>query len=322
MIVINPLPVKAPPPPAEPAPPPEVMLANGKPLSLGGLSRVELHQLQWEQEQKFAAAIMAFPPQSPEREMVIGQAYDTVCTILAAQCGESKPLVMGCDPKYVRLVLQLLQRQINAGCGQPRLFEVGYGCGMLLKEVREHGYHVGGVEVSAAMRDQAAANLGERYAADLLVGDLRSVTAERLPGRPSLVYWNDVFEHVPTDEIEDYLRHIHSLLAPRGQLVTLTPNWLLRPSDVTCDFCPPRTPARGLHLREYRLAEVTRLLRQAGFRRAATPLFATHGRMQLVGAGGRRAKQLVEPLLDRLPVRWARLLCRGLAMSCTIAQKA
>ena len=32
-------------------------------------------------------------------------------------------------------------------------------------------------------------------------------------------------------------------------------------------------------------------------------------------------KQWLEPWLDRLPVRAARLLCRGLAMSATIAWK-
>jgi hypothetical protein len=91
--------------------------------------------------------------------------------------------------------------------------------------------------------------------------------------------------------------------------------------DVTGDFCPPRTPARGLHLKEYRLAEVTRLLREAGFRRVATPLLATRRRLLVCGGGGRAVKQYVEPWLDRLPVSAARLLCRGLAMSATFAWK-
>src|SRR4029453_9238647 len=104
-----------------------------------------------------------------------------------------------------------------------------------------------------------------------------------LAGRPTLVYWNDVLEHIPVDEAAEYVAHIHRLLAPRGQLVTITPNWLLRPSDVTGDFCPPRTEARGLHLKEYRLAEVTRLLKRAGFRRVATPLGTTHTRVVLCG---------------------------------------
>jgi hypothetical protein len=171
------------------------------------------------------------------------------------------------------------------------------------------------------MRERAARVFSQRYAKELLVGDFRSLAAEDLPGPPTLIYWNDVLEHVPVDEAADYLAHIHKLLAPRGQLVTITPNWLMRPSDVTCDFCPPRTMARGLHLKEYRLAEVVRLLKRAGFRRISTPLCTTSRRVWLGGGGGRRMKQLVEPLLDRLPVGTAQLLCRGFAMSTTIATK-
>jgi SAM-dependent methyltransferase len=228
---------------------------------------------------------------------------------------------MGLDKRYVRLVLGMLRRQCEAGHKQPRLFEIGYGCGALVAEVRGHGYAVGGIEVSEVMREQAIEFLGERYAASLLLGDLRSLDVESLNGRPTLVYWNDVFEHIPPDEIGEYLSHIYQLLAPGGALVTITPNWLLRPMDVTGDFCPPRTIARGLHLKEYRLAEVTRLLRQAGFRRVATPLLATRRRLVTCGGGGRVVKQWIEPWLDRVPARAARLVCRGLAMSATIATK-
>jgi SAM-dependent methyltransferase len=286
------------------------------------MTRDALHVLQWEQEQEHARAIMAHPKGSEERTLAIREAYDSICAILSAQASDAdEPLVMGLDPRYVRLVLRLLQRQREVGCGQPRLFEVGYGCGELLVSAREHGYTVGGIEVSKIMRQQALDRLGKRYAASLLLGDLRGVDPDSLSARPTLIYWNDVLEHIPPDEVADYVGHIHRLLAPGGLLVTITPHWLLRPMDVTGDFCPPRTEARGLHLKEYRLAEVTCLLQKAGFRRVATPLFATRGRLITSGAGGRVAKQWIEAWLDRLPVRAARLICRGMAMSTTIAWK-
>ena len=62
------------------------------------------------------------------------------------------------------------------------------------------------------------------------------------------------------------------MLAPGGQLVTITPNWHCRPADVTAAICPPRTDAAGLHLKEYTLVEVSHMLRRAGFSRVATPL--------------------------------------------------
>ena len=312
------------PPPSAPQPEATtsgVLLADGKWATLEGLSVEMLQHLQWEQEQKFANAIRALPKGSPDRALVISQAYDTVCAILSAQQGDDQPLVMGLDPRYGRLVVELLNQQIHRGIGQPRFFEIGYGSGMMLEEVRDHGFNAGGIEVSNTMRDEAISVLGEKFADQLLLGDLRNVSKDSLPGRPSLIYWNDVFEHICPDEIAEYLDKIHELLMPGGQLVTITPNWLLRPSDVTGDFCPPRTEAVGLHLKEYRLAEVTKLLKQAGFRRVAAPLFVTPGRIFHFGGGFRLGKQWIEPLLDKLPLRPAHLLCRGLGLSCTIATK-
>jgi SAM-dependent methyltransferase len=321
MIATQPMPMQEPEIEAAPRAS-HVTLANGETASLMNMGREALHELQWQQEQQYARTIMSHPKRSPQRGLAIRQAYDSICTILAALAADAgQPLVMGLDPRYVRLVLGLLRQQCELGHAQPRLFEVGYGCGTLLANVSDYGYPVGGIEVSEVMRDQAVERVGERHAASLLLGDLRSVDSKSLAGRPTLIYWNDVFEHIPPDEIGDYLAHMYRLLAPGGILVTITPHWLLRPMDVTGDFCPPRTEARGLHLKEYCLAELTGLLRQAGFRRVATPLFATHGRLVTCGGGGRAVKQWIELWIDRLPVRAARLLCRGLAMSTTIAWK-
>jgi hypothetical protein len=300
----------------------EVTLAGGRRLSLEGLSRERLHDLQWREEQEFARAIMAAPKGSTQRRAVIGQAYDTICTILAAQAPDArKPLVMGLDRRYVHIVLRILRRQNKLRHEQPRFFEIGYGCGALLSQVHSHDYPVAGIEVSAVMRQQAIELLGEGHSPFLLLGDLRSVRSDSLAGRPTLVYWNDVLEHIPPDELGDYLKKIYQLLAPGGALVTITPHWLLRPSDVTGDFCPPRTEARGLHLKEYRLTEIAQLMRRAGFRRVVMPLFATRRKLVMCWGGGCLVKQWIEPWFDRLPVRAAHLLCRGLALNATIAWK-
>jgi len=325
MLVATPSPLEAS-PESEPPAKSKVMLADGQWQSLDGMSVKELHDLQWEQEQLFASAMVQAPKASEERSRVTGQAYDTICTILAAQQTGDGPLVMGMDARYVRLVLELLDRQVSQGLGQPGFFEIGYGCGAMLKEVSERGYPIGGLEVSATMREEAIEVLGgynskRAYADRLLLGNLRDVDKDSFPSRPSLVYWNDVFEHICRDEIEETLAQIYKLLVPGGCLVTITPNWLLRPSDVTGDFCPPRTEARGLHLKEYRLAEVSRLLKKTGFRRVAAPLVVSKRRIFLLGSGGRWWKQLCEPLIDRLPWKTAELLCRGFGLSCTVAVK-
>ena len=145
----------------------------------------------------------------------------------------------------------------------------------------------------------------------------KSIAAERF----SLVYWNDVFEHIAPDEIGDWLAQIHRMLVPGGQLVTITPNWHVRPSDITCAIRPPRSEAAGLHLKEYTLGEVARLLRKAGFASVATPLGVTPNRIVLCGSGLVGLKCFLEPALEWLPYALAKLACRGFGLSLTIATK-
>jgi SAM-dependent methyltransferase len=298
-----------------------VLLADGSPRDLAGLSREELVRLQWEQESAFARRILAAPKRSAERAAAVAQAYDTVTRIFAGVVGTSgKPLVMGLHPRYERMLRRLVDAQRRRGVA-PRFFEIGYASGVLLERVRSWGVPVAGVEVSRVMHDEARRHLGPDHAGELYVGDLLGDALLEARGRYTLVYWNDVFEHLPPDEIRDYLRRIHALLAPGGQLVTITPNWHMRPSDVTAAFHPARTEAAGLHLKEYTLGQVVSLLREAGFARVATPLFNTRSRSILWGGGLLRLKCLMEPCLELLPPRLVRILCHGIGLSATIATK-
>ncbi len=297
-----------------------VVLADGSVCLLTDLPRQELIALQWDQERAFAARILAAEKGTSERAETLAQAYDAVTQIHAAARGNlGAAPVMGVHPRHIRLVLDILRRQQERGM-QPRLFEIGYGAGTLLKEVRDAGFSFAGIEVSPSMQKKAAQLLGHEHEEKLHVGDFLS-DGSCSASQWSLVYWNDIWEHIPPDEIGDWLRRIHGMLRPGGQLVTITPNWHLRPADVTCLIHPPRTEAMGLHLKEYTLREVRMMLRQAGFVKVATPLAVLPERFVLCGSGMAGLKCALEPALEWLPFAIARLACRGLALSCTIASK-
>ena len=299
----------------------QVVLADGSVCALDGLTRDELLALQWQQEREFARQILAAAKGSSARSQVTCQAYDSATRILARVQGSTdRPLVMGMHPRYGRLVVDLLRRQQRRGQAAC-FFEIGYGTGTLLKIVASAGYPIAGIEIASMMREQAVKQIGSEYANRLYLGEFLKCNAPLAEGPWSLVYWNDVFEHIPPDEIAEWLLRIHAMLAPGGQLVTITPNWHCRPSDVTATICPPRTNAEGLHLKEYTLVEVSRMLRQAGFAVVATPLLVVPRQVVLCGSGLIRLKRLLEPNLERLPFRFARILCRGLGLSCTVATK-
>jgi 2-polyprenyl-3-methyl-5-hydroxy-6-metoxy-1,4-benzoquinol methylase len=299
----------------------KVVLYDGSEQDLSQLNGPQLERLHWQQERAFAQRIRTAKRGSPERAEAFRTGYDTVTQILSQLSGQGDGnVVMGLSPRYVRLVVRLLAGRRRPGVF-PRLFEVGFGCGDLLAAVARQGYDVAGIEVSTRMLEQARGKLDKEHHGPLLLGELLSCALTDLDGAFDVVYWNDVFEHLPTDESLDYLRRIHQLLAPGGALVTVTPNWHTRPSDVTAGFLPVRSEAQGFHLKEYTLREMTSLLTQAGFARVTTPLLVTRRRSFLCSDGLLRLKCLLEPTLEWLPFRLADLLVRGLAMSMTIAWK-
>ncbi len=310
----------------DPSLPTEVVLRDGQVRDVSALDADALVALQWDQERAFARLILDAPRSSPQRTEVTCRAYDTVNRIVAARVAAESPgtpvgpVALGLHPRHKRLVVQLLQQWRARGI-EPRFFEIGYGSGMLLSWLSQRRFSVAGIEVSAAMREQARQLLGPDHEQDLLLGDFLRQESPEPQNRYQLIFWNDVFEHIAPDEIEDYLRKICQWLVPGGQLMTITPSWHVRPSDVTGDVCPPRTEAAGLHLKEYTLRELSRLLREAGFRRVATPLCVVPSRIVLCGSGLAGCKCWFEPCLEWLPFGLAKLLCRGFGFSYTIATK-
>ncbi len=301
-----------------------VLLADGRRVGLSELTDLQLHTLQWAQEQAFATRIVCSSRGSKERAQAVEAAYDCVAAIMSERSlrkGASGHLDLGSNDAYFNLILRLLQKQArNAGAIQPSFFEVGFGSGTILSRVAAAGFPVAGVEVSRALFDIAQTRVPTAIARNLKRCGVMDVRKEDI-SQPTLIYWNDVMEHIPADEILDVLNRLWELLAPGGWLLTVTPNWLLRPSDVTRDFCPPRTQSRGLHLKEYKLSEVVRLMRQAGFKRVSGPLCCVRNKFVVSGISGTWPKMCLEPILDHLPLRWTYSWCARLALSCSIAVK-
>ncbi len=298
-----------------------VILADETRRDISGLSAVELKNLLWEQDRDFAARILAGPRGSVQRTRAVRQAYETIPVIFSRwQTREGNRVVLGMDDRYAILVSKLLRRQRRRNLS-PSFLEIGFGSGKMLKSVADEGYPITGIEASQHLRNQAVELLGSRFETRLIVADFLQYRPDSARAAHTLIYWNDVFEHIPPDEIQDYVEKIHSLLAPGGSLVTITPNWHLRPSDATVIHHPPRTEAQGLHLKEYTLREITAMLRRAGFARVDVPLFLTRKNIFIAGSGLAREKRFFEPLLEWMPFRLAQILCRGLGMYCTIATK-
>jgi hypothetical protein len=75
-------------------------------------------------------------------------------------------------------------------------------------------------------------------------------------------YWNDVMEHIPFDEIHGHINLIKQKLTADGFIITITPNKLRGPTDISSLFLPRGSTAKGFHLHEYTFKEILELYGQ------------------------------------------------------------
>jgi SAM-dependent methyltransferase len=113
------------------------------------------------------------------------------------------------------------------------------------------------VDVSNAMTDHVkpAANF------ELVISDGTSIPVPS--GSVDVAFSDQLMEHLHPDDAAEQLREIHKALSPNGIYLVVTPNRTSGPHDVSRGF---DTIATGLHLHEYTVKELDRLLKQVGFR--------------------------------------------------------
>lgn len=301
-----------------------VVLNDGVQIDLSRLSVEELTQLQCHEEPAFAKKIGLTLKGSHQRTAVIRQAYETICATLdelSRRKVAGQTLSMGMDRRYTQFLLEQLASQCRLGI-DGGVFELGFGSGIFLQAASQVGHRIGGLEVASQLFDDAKTRLPAGDHGNLWLGNFCSIDFGDQYESYSLAYWNDVFEHIPVDEISDYLTKLYQLLKPGGKLITITPNWHMRPSDVTSTFLPSRSDAVGFHLKEYTLREVRQLLLESGFETVHTPQYIGSKRYFFSNTFDVTFfKASLEPMLEFLPFKLAVQMCRRFGLSCTVATK-
>jgi SAM-dependent methyltransferase len=95
----------------------------------------------------------------------------------------------------------------------------------------------------------------------LVISDGTSIPVP--PGSIDVAYSNQLMEHLHPDDAAEQLREIFKALAPGGTYLCFTPNSMSGPHDVSRGFDPVAT---GLHLHEYTVTELDRMLKDTGFK--------------------------------------------------------
>lgn len=193
---------------------------------------------QAELERAWRPRLLAAPSDAAFRE-----AYDAIHVAMRRRPG--REVLYETSPTRVDTAF------LKALAGARRLVDLGAGNGRFARAAAP-GRRVVALEISG----EALSAMGR--GGDASAGPTPcQASALRLPFRPATfdaAVSLDLVEHLHPDSLAHHLREVQRVLAPGGRYLLHTPSALYGPSSL------------GLHLREYRLRDLGRAARAAGFR--------------------------------------------------------
>jgi hypothetical protein len=232
-------------------------------IDLSMLSVGELDRLAFDEETAAADKIRASAPFSEKRNSLYREGYALINRIAAEKARRKNATVnsYGATDACCRLVKKLIRRHRKQTGKETLVFyEAGIGTGIIVKSLlEERNLHIKGCDVNIEE------DLKTNPKLDLYEETIFDALQKTADASIDLFYWNDVLEHIPDDEIEEYMKLIYRKMAGEGIIVTITPNRLYGPCDVTRLFYPTGTKAMGFHFHEYTYSEVNTLFTGYGF---------------------------------------------------------
>ncbi len=166
------------------------------------------------------------------------------------------------NPTFQRLLVAWTMRLLKRFLNSDSVFlEVGAGDCSLSIEVAKNAKKVYAVDVSKEItKDQIFPQNCE-----FIISDGTSIPVPK--NSINLVYSNQLMEHLhPADALEQ-LQVIYEAMTPGGAYICITPNRINGPHDVSRYF---DRVATGFHLKEYTVAELSKLFHKVGFSRISS----------------------------------------------------
>jgi len=159
------------------------------------------------------------------------------------------------DTKPLRRRMRLLKNFLSA---EDTFLEVGPGDGQVCLAVSEIVQQVVAVDVSREITK--CIDPPENFR--LVISDGSSINVDR--ESVDIAYSNQLMEHLHPDDAKLQLENICLALRLGGKYICITPNALSGPHDISKYF---DDVAKGFHLKEYTIKELTALFKKAGFRK-------------------------------------------------------
>lgn len=199
----------------------------------------------------------------PKRAALYGILYDELFRRVPGHPQLTRKLDATARAQAVAVRLLLVGRFLRP---DTVFLEIGAGDASLSREVAKRVHKCYALDVSREILDLTGA-----YNLEPILSDGVSVPVPK--GSVTLAYSNQLMEHIHPDDALEQLRNIFAALAPGGTYLCVTPNRLNGPHDISQLFDDAAT---GLHLKEYTLTELAKLLRAVGFSRVVPYVGLSH----------------------------------------------
>jgi SAM-dependent methyltransferase len=203
-------------------------------------------------------------------------------------------------PEHIEHLVNYQIARLQPFIGPDTVFlEVGAGGCELSLALTKIVKHVVAVDVS----NEITAHVTPPPNFELIISDGTSIDVP--PGSIDLAYSNQLMEHLHPDDAAEQLRQIFKALKPGGKYLCTTPNGISGPHDISRYF---DRVATGLHLHEYTVTELNRLLKEVGFRNTRVVLPKGNVRLPVTPV------MMLEAAVRTLPSHFGRRIAFSRAM--------
>ena len=134
--------------------------------------------------------------------------------------------------------------------------EIGAGDCLLSKQLAKHFKKIVAYEVASSIP------FIEDKPDNLEIKIFNGVDMSMEKNSVDIIYSNQVFEHLHTDDVAPILSAYHTFLKEQGKLVVITPHKLTGPHDISRYFTDD---AQGFHMKEYTYKDMKSVLKAGGF---------------------------------------------------------
>jgi len=214
---------------------------------------------QYEIEKKWAEVIKN-AQNKQERELFIKNGYNELRKFYFDNNIKSENSSFGTNDIEDFLILNLIGKN-------KIILEIGFGSGNTIRNLAPFQKKIIGIEKSDYCLKMVNSKLGNFKNVDLNIGDLLETKFTK--DNFDAVYCIQVLEHLVPKEVGSYLNKIHDILKRNAILIISTCNRFTGPHDISKNFSEV---AKGFHLKEYTYLELTKMLKEVGFRKIYTIL--------------------------------------------------